>query len=153
MANEILKVISTIDSNLNKIPISNGQLIFVKDTKTICMDMSNIRTTYHQITELPTEASRLSLLAPVVGFYFCLDTSVLWRYEEDWIQITSQPAEHITSANTYLNFPAIGKSNVLYIDTQANKCYRWDDIGLKYFVVGSDYNDIKVINGGNSSGE
>lgn len=151
MAETILKVITTIESNRSKIPVKDGQLIFVRDTRTIYMDMKDIRTTYSQIITLPSDSSRTNLLAPVTGFYFCLDTSVLWRYEEDWIQITSQPAEHIIQTDSVLDFPSVGNEKVLYIDKKANKTYRWDDSDLKYYVIGSDYNDIKIINGGSSS--
>lgn len=44
-----------------------------------------------------------------------------------------------------LNFPVTGKTNTLYIDTTNNKSYRWDDDNTKYYVVGSDYNDISLI--------
>lgn len=53
---------------------------------------------------------------------------------------------------TYLEFPSIGDSKILYIDAAANKSYRWDDENLKYFVVGSDYEQIKIIDGGNAHG-
>lgn len=44
-------------------------------------------------------------------------------------------------------FPKEGKSNVLYIDKTANRAYRWDNIEQKYFVIGSNYEEIRVING------
>ena len=55
--------------------------------------------------------------------------------------------------NTYSGiseFPSIGNSGELYIDTLANKIYRWDDEKLLYFCIGSDYNEIEIINGGGS---
>lgn len=58
----------------------------------------------------------------------------------------------ITYANSYLEFPNIGNENNIYIDTNKNQPYRWDNENLKYYKVGSDYNDIKIINGGNASG-
>lgn len=47
-------------------------------------------------------------------------------------------------------FPAIGKEGYLYISKGANLMYRWDTRELDYFVVGSDWNDINVIHGGNA---
>ena len=46
--------------------------------------------------------------------------------------------------------PNIGDRNVAYIVEEENKIYRWDSVKAKYFVVGSDYNEIKLIDGGNS---
>ena len=48
-------------------------------------------------------------------------------------------------------FPGIGKEKILYIDLSTDTLYRWDDINVKYYCIGSDYNNIKVINGGDSS--
>ena len=35
----------------------------------------------------------------------------------------------------------------------ANKSYRWDDDETRYRINGSDYNEIDVINGGESNGD
>ena len=45
-------------------------------------------------------------------------------------------------------FPNTGTEAVLYIDTADNKTYRWSAGELKYYCVGSDYNEIEIINGG-----
>lgn len=45
------------------------------------------------------------------------------------------------------NFPNIGKRNSVYIDADENKAYRYDVELNKYYIVGSDYEDIKIING------
>ena len=55
--------------------------------------------------------------------------------------------EIIVSEESYLKFPTIGDSSRLYLDTTSNKTYRWDDKNLKYFIVGSDYEDIEIIDG------
>ncbi len=47
-------------------------------------------------------------------------------------------------------FPNIGDVSVLYVDTTANKTYRWDNEGKKYYCVGSDYEDIIAIDCGNN---
>lgn len=55
--------------------------------------------------------------------------------------------------NTYSGiseFPSIGTVGEIYIDISANKTYRWDDEKLLYFCIGSDYNEIEIINGGGS---
>lgn len=62
-------------------------------------------------------------------------------------QITNSLDTIVVSKETYLKFPTVGNSKSIYIDTTENKIYRWDDTALKYYTVGSDYNDIKIING------
>lgn len=56
----------------------------------------------------------------------------------------------VIQRDSYLNFPSVGSLEFLYIDISANKTYRWDEVEGKYFVVGSNYGDIKIINGGDA---
>lgn len=69
-----------------------------------------------------------------------------------WIgtQNTNIPAEGLRSFQTYHNFPNIGNPNMLYLDMQASKLYRWDDEHLTYCVIGKHYDEIDIIDGGNS---
>ena len=75
------------------------------------------------------------------------------QWYDGWIKdyISKQIKEHekqvVVSEESYLRFPTIGSSECIYIDTTANKIYRWDDANLKYFTVGSDYNEIEIIDG------
>jgi hypothetical protein len=56
--------------------------------------------------------------------------------------------------STKLEFPNTGDSSLLYVATDKNKIYRWDSTDLIYRVVGSDYNDIKLIDcGGAKDGD
>ena len=73
--NPILSVISTTASRLPDLAIKDGQLIFVKDTQKVALDIGSRRTFYNQINILQTESERQSLLAPISGlFYFVLET-------------------------------------------------------------------------------
>lgn len=47
-------------------------------------------------------------------------------------------------------FPSVGDEKTIYIETTNKKLYLWDSKHLKYYCFGSDYNNIKVINGGSS---
>lgn len=148
MAKTILKAISTVDSKLSTLPVEDGQLVFVYDKKKIVLDNHGVRTVYEQIQTIEKESQRESLLAPIDSFYFVIETSILWRYANGhWIQITSQPAEKIISMDSYLNFPSVGHSNQIYIDASENTTYRWDDESLKYYCIGRDYMNIKIIDG------
>ena len=46
------------------------------------------------------------------------------------------------------DFPNQGDPEILYIAKNENKLYRWDEASESYYVVGSDYNDIASITGG-----
>ena len=50
--------------------------------------------------------------------------------------------------HTKFEFPNTGSSDLLYVATDENMIYRWDSTDLIYRVVGSDYNDIKLIDCG-----
>lgn len=148
MTDAQLKVISTVNAKLPNLEVKNGQMIFVKDTRSLYLDMGNIRTPYHDITILQTDSARENLLAPTAGFYFCVSTDILWYYQDNWIQITNQPSAQVVTKSSYLDFPSVGNESVIYIDKTANKTYRWDDDNLKYYVIGSNYNDIDLIDAG-----
>lgn len=52
---------------------------------------------------------------------------------------------------TYLNFPTIPEANIqndIFVDTTENAIYRWDNVEMKYFCIGSNYQNIEIINGG-----
>ena len=57
----------------------------------------------------------------------------------------------VVQKDSYLEFPTIGNEATIYIDRTANKSFRWDNDGLKYYVVGSDYKDISVVDAGTAS--
>ena len=86
----IIDVISTTNSKLSNLPIKDGQLIFVHDSKKIALDYKNARTVYEQIQVLEKESNRTELLAPINSFYFVIETSILWKYHNgQWIQLTN----------------------------------------------------------------
>lgn len=57
---------------------------------------------------------------------------------------------------SYLDFPNIGNSQFLYIDTTESTMYRWSDDDLKYYSIGCTSDFIRkmfnTINGGNANG-
>lgn len=57
-------------------------------------------------------------------------------------------AEANQTYGSVAEFPTLGKTSVIYIDAGSNKLYRWDDKDLKYYCVGSDYEEIDIIIGG-----
>lgn len=80
---------------------------------------------------------------------------ILWDGPSDDCSVSAE----ITAVNalveeyeSYLHFPTIGKELHLYIDTDAGKTYRWNAEKLHYECIGSDYNDIDLIDSGNAWG-
>lgn len=60
-------------------------------------------------------------------------------------------AQMITYNSVY-EFPNIGQSLVIYVDSDANRIYRWDNDDKKYYCIGSDWTQINCVNGGNANG-
>lgn len=85
-----LSVGTTVNSMLGNVEVKNGQLLFIRDKRTVALDYDNKRTIYNQIEELDTEESRISLLAPVTGrYYFVIDPGILWTYQDGWVQLSN----------------------------------------------------------------
>lgn len=66
-----------------------------------------------------------------------------------WEQIKLSPeGKSVITVDTMYDFPTVGKPDILYVAKTENTIYRWDDVGIKYEIVGSNYNEIEQINGG-----
>lgn len=129
----IMSVVATTASRLPDLSIKNGQLIFIKDSQKVALDINDKRTFFNQIVVLQTDTERASLLAPISGlFYFVIDTAVLWHYEQSWIQITTSPNEIVYID---VSLPELGSANTLYVDTTLNNVSVWDDDAKKYQIV------------------
>lgn len=138
----ILSVCATTSERVKDLVIKNGQLIFIQDTCRIAMDWKNKRTFYNQIEELDTDLDRANLSDAVNGkFYFVIDTAVLWRYYNGWVQVTSQPDEILFIGT---EMPELGKANKLYVNTDEGKeCISvWDDDTDTYKVVADKTHSI-----------
>lgn len=59
--------------------------------------------------------------------------------------------KELTFANRF-EFPSIGEADKMYIATDENAVYRYDEADRAYYCIGRDYKNIEVINGGNSNG-
>lgn len=131
-AKYVMSLIATTSSRIRDLVIKDGQLIFIQDLGRIAFDFKGQRVFYNQIVELDTEAERLALDSPLDGYYFIIDTAVLWFYKNGWIQITEKPRE-ILFIGTEL--PQLGQANKLYIDTDDREISVWDEETNGYIVV------------------
>lgn len=118
MATNVLKVIYTTSAKLPEIELAPGQLIFCEDTRHIQFVNSNSEViNYTSVITLATELGRTSLSHPFPALYWIKETNVLWKYDttDGWFQLTYPPKDQIIFANRS-DFPAVGDSNVLYVD-------------------------------------
>ena len=135
----ILSLCSTTAEKLKDISIKNGQLIFIHDAGRIAMDLHGKRTFYNQILELDSEQERLNLIDVVNGkFYFVIETAVLWRYYNGWIQITTAPNEILFIGTDTL--PELGQPKTLYVSKTNREISVWDEDDNEYVTV-SNYTD------------
>lgn len=140
-ANPILSLCVTVASKLKELTIQEGQLIFIKDKQRIAMDIDGKRIFYNQIEEISSEAERLALLAPISGlYYFVLDTAVLWKYDEDWIQITQNPDDIVFIGTD--DIPEIGNPKTLYVNKTEQFISVWDTDTSSYVVVADTTDEV-----------
>ena len=128
----IVKFYHTTQSKLAQLPVSDGNLVFVTDTKKMYLDINGNRLAYTDIQVLPKETDRTSILAPIEGFYYIEETNILWRYKEGWKKVTPDNLSPLFFG-AYEDFPPIGNSNVLYISDDAT--YKWDSLTSTYICV------------------
>lgn len=141
-----LSIYYTKEERLSKLPIKNGQLIFIGDKREIAFDFKDKREIYSNIQILDTEEERIKISSPLESFYFVEETAILWRYSSDkWKQLTTAPTERAVLSETYLNFPTVGSTLCIYIATGENATYRWDAETLSYKCIGRDWHEIQLI--------
>ena len=128
----IVKFYHTVDSKLAQLPVRDGNLVFVTDTKRMYLDIKGNRLPYIDIQILSEETNRTSILAPTEGFYYVEETNVLWRYKGSWKQVTPNNMTPLFFGD-YDSFPKIGNSGTLYVSDNAT--YKWDSIKSQYVCV------------------
>ena len=63
------------------------------------------------------------------------------------VQKTASTIVKELTFNNRFEFPSIGRSDLMYVATDENRTYRFDEDSLTYYCIGSDYNEIEVIQG------
>lgn len=81
--------IECYQSQISQLPISNGQLIYTKDSYELYWDTNQQRQKISDIIVLNTESERTQILAPLAKFYYVKDTNKFYYYFVDWVQINS----------------------------------------------------------------
>ena len=141
MTKSVLSLVATKSSRIKDLVIKNGQLIFIQDLGRIAFDFNNTRVFYNQITELNTDSERLALDSPLDGYYFVIDTAVLWYYDNGWLQITGKPDEVIFIG---VELPELGqaKENMLYINKAEREIAIFDSTLNDYIIVSNYTNEV-----------
>ena len=134
MAQAAFTIVATTSDRVKDLVIKNGQMIFVRDKGRIAFDFKDKRVFYNQITELDTEYERTTLSTPDHGYYFVIETAVLWFYSDGWTQITTPPEERIFIG---VELPELGqaKTGTLYVNKAEQEISVWDEETQEYIVV------------------
>lgn len=66
----------------------------------------------------------------------------------DWDDIGNRPDIDPLIFGTRYEFPTLGVATKLYVATDENRVYRWDEPGMRYVIVGSDWHEITLIDCG-----
>lgn len=130
-AKTVMSLVATTSSRIMDLVIKDGQLVFIRDLGRIAFDFKGERTFYNQIVELEYEAERQALVSPLSGYYFVIDTAVLWFYKDGWIQITEKPKEVIFVG---VELPELGQEKTLYVNKNGGISV-WDDDTEQYLLV------------------
>lgn len=137
----ILSLIATSSSRIKDLVIKDSQLIFIQDLGRIAFDFKGKRVFYNQIVELQTETERTKLNSPLSGYYFVIDTAVLWFYQDGWMQITGRPQEVVSIG---VELPELGqaKDNVLYVNKVEREIAVFDSDSNEYIIVSDRTNEV-----------
>lgn len=137
--NTILSVCATTSGRVKDLPIKDGQLIFIQDKCRIAFDFKGQRKFYNQIDILETDKERAELESPEEKYYFVIDTAVLWKYSDGWVQLTTQP-EEVLFIGTEL--PELGSEKTVYVDKTEREISVWDESTQSYIAVANYTNEV-----------
>lgn len=75
-----------------------------------------------------------------------------------WKDLPYFGESNVVNVATHLDFPSVGRENVIYKAESEKLLYQWNSADLKFEVVGEaeisgDLADIKIIHGGDADGE
>lgn len=132
---------SVLEKNVQQ--ANNTLAILQNDTLPKILDAVQKAIEASKHPPIPGENGKWKLWDTQTGAYLQSDIPVP-GYDERENQIHQFAARE--------EFPLNGDVSKLYLDQTANKIYRWDTATKQYVVVGSDYLQIKEINGGNANG-
>lgn len=133
---KMLSVVVTKSEKIGDLIISDAQLTFMEDKRMIAFDWNGQRKFYSDILEIDSEAERKAMTKPDNGYYFVLETAVMWAYHGEWQQMTMPPTENIIFLGVEER-PEIGQPRSLYISTADGNenISTWNETKNEYTVV------------------
>lgn len=132
----VVRVYTTVAAKLDKLPVSDGNLVFVSDTHRLYLDYNGLRIGYNCIQEFATDKDRTDKLAPVEGYYYVEETGVMWRYKDGWTQLTPSNLQPFVFETSVTDFPTEGKENMVYVADKA--IYKWNAATRTYMCVANN---------------
>lgn len=115
----VFSIAKANSTSLSRVPVEDGQMVFVDDTKQIFFDYNGIRQYYCMPIEI-TEQKRLTTISPAKAYYYVIDTNVMWMFGDNgWRQLTPSNLTPII----FDTLPQEGKEDTLYIEDNGIK--RW----------------------------
>ena len=116
--NAVFTVAKANSSTLSNVPITNGQMILVDDTRQIYFDYNDIRQYYCQPIRT-TKSEAFGIAAPAEAYYYFTDENTMFYYEagRGWQQLTPSNLTPVI----FDTLPETGKDETLYVDGQSIK--------------------------------
>lgn len=118
--------IECYQSQISQLPVSNGQLIYTKDSYELYWDTNQQRQKISDIIVLNTESERTQILAPLAKFYYVKDSNKLYYYFVDWVQINGgSSSEGYTKeeVDTLISTAGLDFSNCNVVKDVTNSTY------------------------------
>lgn len=133
---QMMSVVVTKSDRIKDLAIDQAQLVFIQDKGIIALDWKGSRRFYSDIIEIDSEVERKAMTNPDTGFYFVLETAVMWSYHGQWQQMTTPPNENIVFVGVEER-PEIGTPRTLYVSTtEGNENISvWNETKDEYQVV------------------
>ena len=79
------------------------------------------------------------MIDPLSGYYFVIDTAVLWFYQDGWVQITERPQDIVFIG---VELPSLGQAGKIYVDVDDKEISVWDEETDKYITVSNYTADV-----------
>ena len=134
MANARAKLYYTKEQYLDSLPVKDGNIIFVADSRKVCLDMRDQRYSYNTIQVVSTLGELEALENPADGFYYVDEIDAIWRRaDERWNRITPANIEPVVYGEDVEHFPIEGKKETLYFTD--NGIYNWKEQFNKYNLI------------------
>jgi len=120
--------------NLSKLSVRDGNVIFVTDNATVCLDINGVRYPYRTIQTFKTEEDREQYASVLDGYYYVLSSNVMWNFSNgSWKQLTPSNLEPVVFGTDVHDFPKEGNPTTLYIANKAT--YKWSASTKEYIAV------------------